>query len=117
MMKLITCLSVHRIDIQNADDTFGEGSDTGQDNNPGDDIGNLAFAQEVDLGILESTPGHFCIKGDVSAPGQHTLVNQASEDDGGEQGGQDTNHQRGGKTLDGSCSEEEEETYARKFVF
>ena len=74
--------------------------------NTGNNVGNLAQLDEVDVSILEEVSGCGAVKADVFVARKPCLEYQTRDKDGGEHGGDDTDYQHGCKTLNGAAAEE-----------
>ena len=66
-------------------------------------------AQELDIGVPEGILSQLGSKGKLPVPAQHSLIYEAGNKYGGKQRGTDPDHQRGGKTLDGTGTEDQQD--------
>ena len=83
-----------------------EGDDGDEGQCSGDDVTDLTDLQEVEMGVREGVDGGGSTHGEVFTLLQTGLDNHSGHQNGGEQGGEDTDDQRGGETLDGAGTED-----------
>ena len=85
-----------------------DGNQGDEDEGAGNDIGPLACAYEVEVGVLEEVLGEPVLERDVLSLLDTVVEDQTGDEDGSKNGSDDTDDERGGEALDGTGTEHEE---------
>ena len=94
-------------------DTVGEAleadrGDRDDDESAGDHIGVLAFAEEIDMGVLQEIAGRGAVERDVLALGEAVVEDDPGDEDRGQDRGDDTDDEGRRESLDRAGTEDEE---------